>query len=161
MIRKYRATDLETLRAITAICFDGVSIDQNIEQRYGMINGKGWQWRKAGHIDADAVAHAEGIFIWEADGETVGFVSARPNRETGIGWIPNLSVLPDHQRRGIGKALIGEALNYLRGEGMTYVRIETIEQNRAAVGLYPRLGFVEVARQIHYVMPLEGRPEGS
>jgi ribosomal protein S18 acetylase RimI-like enzyme len=158
MIRNFRPDDLEALRAITAICFDGVSIDQNIERRYGIIRGKGWQWRKAGHIDLDVAAHAGGIFVWEAEGAVIGFVSARPNRETGIGWIPNLSVLPGHQGRGIGKALIGAALDYLREQGMSFVRIETIEQNEAAVALYPRLGFVEVARQIHYVMPLDGGP---
>lgn len=154
MIRPYRESDRETLRAITAVCFDGVSIDQNIEKRHGTIAGKGWQWRKAGHIDADVAANQEGIFVHEADGEVVGFVTARPNRDTRVGGIPNLAVLPGHQGRGIGRALIDRAVAYLKGEGMRFVRIETIEQNEAACALYPRLGFEEVARQIHYVMPI-------
>lgn len=156
MIRAYRESDLETLRAITAICFDGVSIDQNIERRYGVIAGKGWQWRKASHVDADVAAHPEGIFVYESEGAVIGYVTARPNRDTRIGWIPNLSVLPGHRGRGIGKALIGKAIDYLRQEGMRFVRIETIEQNETACALYPRLGFQEVARQVHYVMPVEG-----
>lgn len=155
MIRAYRESDRETLKAITAICFDGVSIDQNIERRYGVIAGKGWQWRKASHIDADVVAHPEGIFVCESEGEVVGYVTARPNRETRIGWVPNLSVLPGHQGRGIGKALIGKAVDYLRQEGMRFVRIETIEQNETATALYPKLGFQEMARQVHYVMSIE------
>ena len=155
MIRAYRESERETIKAITAVCFDGVSIDQNIERRYGIIAGKGWQWRKASHIDADVAAHPEGIFVYESEGEVVGYVTARPNRETRIGWIPNLSVLPGHQGRGIGKALIGKAVDYLRQEGMRFVRIETIEQNETATSLYPKLGFQEVARQIHYVMPIE------
>ena len=155
MTRPYRESDMETLRAITAICFDGVSIDQNIERRYGTIAGKGWQWRKAGHVDADAAAHPEGIFVCEEEGKVVGYVTARPNRETRIGGIPNLAVLPGHQGRGIGKALIAKAVEYLKAGGMRYVRIETIEQNETATALYPKLGFQEVARQIHYVMPIE------
>ncbi len=155
MTRPYRESDIETLRAITAVCFDGVSIDQNIEQRYGTIAGKGWQWRKAGHVDADAAAHPDGIFVCEQEGEVVGYVTARPNRETRIGGIPNLAVLPGHQGRGIGKALIAKAVEYLKAEGMRYVRIETIEQNETATALYPKLGFQEVARQIHYIMQIE------
>ena len=156
MIRAYRESDREMLKAITAICFDGVSIDQNIERRYGIIAGKGWQRRKASHIDADVVAHPEGIFVYESEGEVIGYVTARPNRETRIGWIPNLAVLPGHQGRGIGKALIGKAVDYLKQEGMRFVRIETIEQNETATALYPKVGFQEMARQIHYVMPIEG-----
>lgn len=154
MIRTYRDSDMETLRAITAVCFDGVSIDQNIESRFGTIAGKGWQWRKAGHVDLDAAADPGGIFVEEVEGKVVGYVTARPNLDTGVGGIPNLAVLPSHQGRGIGKALIGRAIEYLRSRGMSYVRIETIEQNETATTLYPRLGFQEVARQIHYVMPL-------
>ena len=155
MTRPYRESDMETLRAITAICFDGVSIDQNIERRYGTISGKGWQWRKAGHIGADAAAHPEGIFVCEEEGEVVGYVTARPNPETRIGGIPNLAVLPGHQGRGVGKALIAKAVEYLKAGGMRYVRIETIEQNETATALYPKLGFQEVARQIHYIMSIE------
>ena len=155
MTRPYRESDMETLRAITAICFDGVSIDQNIERRYGTIAGKGWQWRKAGHIGADAAAHPEGILVCEEEGEVVGYVTARPNPETRIGGIPNLAVLPGHQGRGVGKALIAKAVEYLKAGGMRYVRIETIEQNETATALYSKLGFQEVARQIHYVMPIE------
>jgi len=37
---------------------------------------------------------------------------------------------------------------------MTVGRIETLEQNAIGRQLYPSLGFLEVARQIHYAMPL-------
>jgi ribosomal protein S18 acetylase RimI-like enzyme len=38
---------------------------------------------------------------------------------------------------------------------MRYVRIETLEQNRRCAALYPKLGFREIARQVHYIRPLE------
>ena len=37
---------------------------------------------------------------------------------------------------------------------MTVAKIETLEQNVIGRHLYPAIGFVEVARQIHYAMPL-------
>jgi hypothetical protein len=44
---------------------------------------------------------------------------------------------------------------------MTIAKIETLEQNLIGRHLYPSLGFVEVARQIHYAMPLPEKPPGE
>ena len=53
MIRPYRPDDLEALKRITAICFEEVSIDRNIEERFGLIAGRDWRFRKLRHIDDD------------------------------------------------------------------------------------------------------------
>ena len=53
MIRSYRPTDLARVKEITAICFEGVSIDRNIEEAFGVLGGKDWRWRKLRHVDAD------------------------------------------------------------------------------------------------------------
>ena len=55
MIRPYRPADLPALKRITAICFPGVSIDHNIEQHFGLVGGRDWQFRKLRHIDDDVV----------------------------------------------------------------------------------------------------------
>ena len=39
--------------------------------------------------------------------------------------------------------------------GMSVAKIETLEQNPIGQTLYPSLGFVEVARQIHYALRLD------
>jgi ribosomal protein S18 acetylase RimI-like enzyme len=154
-IRVYRDTDRQTLKDITAICFDGVSIDQNIEKRFGRIAGKTWQWRKVRHIDADVEANPGGVFVAEEDGRVIGYITTRVDHESGIGGIPNMAVLPECQGRGIGRALMECALAYFREQGMAYAKIETLDQNAVGSAFYPRMGFEEVARQIHYVMPLE------
>jgi ribosomal protein S18 acetylase RimI-like enzyme len=154
-IRPYRDSDREALREITALAFDGVSVDQNIEKRYGVIAGKDWRFRKTRHVDWDIAAHAPGIFVAEVEGEAVGFIAARPDATTRIGGIPDMAVHPAHQGRGIGTTLIRIALDYLIAQGMEYVRIETLEQNAVGQKLYPRMGFQEIARQIHYIMPLK------
>ena len=153
-IRRYRPSDLETLKTITAICFDGVCIDQNIEQLYGLIHGKDWRWRKRRHIDADAAINAGGIFVAEEDGQIVGYISTRIDPATKVGGIPNFAVLPAYQQRGIGSRLLEEAVAYLAAEGMRYARIETLAQNEVGAHFYPNFGFQEVARQVHYVMPV-------
>jgi ribosomal protein S18 acetylase RimI-like enzyme len=92
--------------------------------------------------------------VAEVAGKVVGFISSRADRESRFGWIANFAVLPGHQKKGIGTRLIEAAFDYLRAEGMEYVRIEALDQNPIATRFYPRLGFRAVARQIHYVMPL-------
>ena len=154
-IRTYTDADLEVLRQITAICFDGVSIDQNIEQLFGRIAGCDWKWRKMRHIDADADANGEGIFVAEIEGQVVGYITTRIDHEAGVGGIPNYAVLPDHQKQGIGLALARRAISYLKEEGMECIRVETLEQNPVGTRFYPKLGFKEVARQIHYAMPIQ------
>ncbi|HMC66188.1 MAG TPA: GNAT family N-acetyltransferase [Gemmataceae bacterium] len=155
IIRTYRPDDLETLRDLTVEGFDGVSIDQNMEKRFGLINGRDWRWRKARHVDDDAAANPDGLFIAEQDGQIVGYVSTRLDREAGIGLIPNMVVAAGHRGQGLGRLLIAHALDYFRSQGLNHAKIETLDQNAVGQYLYPACGFVEVARQIHYVMELE------
>ncbi|MFN2282919.1 MAG: GNAT family N-acetyltransferase [Anaerolineae bacterium] len=154
MIRRYEETDRESVKAITAICFEGVSIDYGIEAKYGPIDGKDWRWRKVRHIDDDITANAEGIFVAVENSEVIGYVTSRVDHDSKIGWIPNLAVLPEYQQRGIGKNLIEAALIYMAEAGMLYARIETLAHNTVGQHFYPSMGFEEVARQIHYIMPL-------
>lgn len=153
-IRKYQEGDLDAIKQITLICFDGVSMDQNIEKRFGRVGEHDWQFRKARHIDADVAANAEGIFVAEVEGVVAGYVTTRIDPVTQIGGIPNLGVLPAYRKQGIGRVLLETAITYLREQGMTYARIETLEQNPIGQHLYPSLGFQEFARQIHFIKPL-------
>lgn len=155
MIRTYRESDRELLKAITITCFPKVSIDKNIEDRFGKIGGKDWAWRKKRHVEADIEACPEGIFVAERDGKVVGYITSRLDVESKIGWIPNVAVLPDYQGQGLGKQLMQAALDHFRKAGMELAKIETLEQNEVGSVFYPKAGFVEVARQIHYVMPLK------
>ena len=155
MIRRYHPTDLERIKEITARAFESVSIDRNIEAKFGLIGGREWRWRKLQHIDADATGEGvEGIFVAEADGVVVGFITCRADAQSRIGRIANMAVAPEHQGRGTGRALMEAALEHLRGRGMEGVRIETLEQNEVGARFYVSMGFHEVARQIHYYLPL-------
>lgn len=155
MIRPYRPDDLDRLKEITAICFDGVSIDRNIEERFGPIGGQDWRFRKLRHIDADVAApHDRGVFVWDEDGQVLGYVTTRLDRDSCIGWIPNIAVDPAAQSRGLGRLLMDHALQFMREEGMEAAKIETLQQNAIGSRFYPDVGFQEVGRQIHYLMRL-------
>lgn len=154
MTRTFRPSDVQRLKEITIECFPGVSIDNAIESQYGAIAGHDWKWRKAMSIQEDVEANPAGVFVYETDGRVAGYITTRIDPESGIGWIPNLATNPADQGRGIGRALMDAALEYLRASGMRLARIETLEQNAIGQAFYPSVGFREVARQIHYAMDL-------
>ncbi|KAA0134554.1 MAG: GNAT family N-acetyltransferase [Gimesia chilikensis] len=160
-IRPYQPTDLDTLKAITVEAFQGVSIDQGIEQKYGLIQGHDWKWRKAGHVAADADREPTGIFVAELDDKIVGYISTWHDLEAGIGYIPNMAFVPECRGQGMGRKLLEYALAHFRELGLSLAKIETLEQNAVGNHLYTSLGFQEVARQIHFVAPLNSSDSQS
>jgi len=60
---------------------------------------------------------------------------------SGTGAIQNLGVLPAHRGRGLGTALLLQALHGFRRFGMHRAFLEVTAQNDSAIRLYRRLGF--------------------
>jgi GNAT superfamily N-acetyltransferase len=59
----------------------------------------------------------------------------------GVGAIQNLGVSPGCRGLGLGRALMGRALDGFRLAGLTTALLEVTAQNEAAVRLYRGLGF--------------------
>jgi ribosomal protein S18 acetylase RimI-like enzyme len=87
------------------------------------------------------------------DGEPCGYVCVEERAEDV--HVRELVILPRFQGRGIGTALLGEAIERARGRGRP-VRLGTFHVNRAAE-LYRRLGFRETARTRTHIL-MEWRP---
>jgi ribosomal protein S18 acetylase RimI-like enzyme len=153
-IRLGRPDDLASIRQLTVESFAHVTLEQNVEQALGLLHDHDWRWRKVRHIDQDVAANPDGVFVAEAQGHVVGYVTTLVDCEAGKGRIPNLAVAAEFRGRGLGRRLIEHALDYFRREGLAYAVIETMAQNEAGQGLYPACGFVEVARQIHFARKL-------
>ncbi len=153
-IRPYRPSDLPRLREITVEAFNGVSMDQNAEQVFGLIHGHDWQWRKARHVDEDVARDAAGVFVVVEGDEVLGGIMTWIDTEAGIGHIPNLVLTATARGQGLGRQLLQHALAHFRSRGATFAKIETLEQNAIGQKLYTSLGFRETARQIHFMMPL-------
>jgi ribosomal protein S18 acetylase RimI-like enzyme len=163
MIRLFRESDRNRLKTITAEVFGPAAVDYYLERRFGPLQGRDWAWRKVRHIDDDIRANAGGIFVYEdgaaaRDASVVGYVTVSVDRDAGIGRILNLAVAVEAQGRGLGRALVEHAIEYLRAEGMLLARVETLEGNAAGQRLYPALGFERVIRQIYYATQLRKEP---
>ncbi len=96
------------------------------------------------------------FIVAEADGEIVGYIMCRI--ETGIpsfkvlgitkkGHVISVAVMPSHQRKGIGYALIREAMQAMVNYNAKECYLEVRESNLFALHLYKKLGF-ETARTL-------------
>ncbi len=72
------------------------------------------------------IAHS-GIWLWEENGAVLGFASA----DTRDGSIWALFVDPVAEGRGIGRALLPQALDDLRAKGWKQARLSTNADSRA------------------------------
>ncbi len=155
IVRPFQEQDRQRIYEITAGSFRDASIHGKIEARYGKLRGTTWADRKIREIEQDIAADPEGVLVAELDGQVVGYITTIVDETTGIGRIPNLAVDASCQGRGVGKALINAALDRFREKGMEYAKIETLATNEVGSSLYPKAGFEELVRQIHYFMRME------
>jgi ribosomal protein S18 acetylase RimI-like enzyme len=157
-LRPFRPADRSAIHRITAACFEQVSIHAIAERKYGPFRRVPWQERKLADVDTDLDSEPDGAFVATEGDQVLGFITTRADEQTGIGHVLNVAVDPSHQGRGIGAALTQHALSYFTDKGMTHAKIETLVGNAAGEHLYPKLGFEELTRQIHYMLELgEGR----
>ncbi|WP_336886371.1 GNAT family N-acetyltransferase [Rhizobium sp. SL42] len=77
------------------------------------------------------------IVVAETDGKIVGWTA----RDGEPDYISDLWVAPDHQGRGVGRALLEHAFLLMKREGIKMARIATHAGNSGAIRLYERCGF--------------------
>ena len=154
IIREFRPDDSPSIKQLTVDSFAGVTLEQNVEEKLGILADHDWRWRKARHIDEDVEANPTGIFVAVSENRVVGYITTRIDRDAGKGRIPNLAVAETWRGKGLGGQLINHALDYFRSLGLAYAVIETMAQNDVGNHLYTASGFVEVARQIHFARRL-------
>jgi len=99
----------------------------------------------------------ETFIVAEENGEVTGYIMCRV--ELGLsnfgfsgvikkGHIVSVAVLPQYRRKGIGQALITEAMEGMRLHNAKQCFLEVRTTNTPAVDLYKKLGF-QVTRTIH------------
>ena len=71
-------------------------------------------------------------------------------------WIVQMGVVPEQRRRGIGSALVIEALKRFRAAGCDHVLLDVNVNNPGAARVYTRLGFEQVGRRARYIRGLKG-----
>jgi len=72
-------------------------------------------------------------------------ISGRDGRQ---GFLQRLSVAPTHQRRGLGRALVLDSLEWMTRWRVQRVLVNTAFDNQAALALYQGLGFRRIGERL-------------
>ncbi len=95
----------------------------------------------------DSIQSNENVFpCWIMVGrECCGFIIFGTQKQHFLprsnGTVYELYVLPEHRRKGIGKACAIEALAELSAQGVSRIQLEVMEGNQKAAALWEQLGF--------------------
>jgi len=84
-----------------------------------------WQVGQAAAVREVLADPDQRVWVANVDGEPVGFVAARLERDSGVREIYMIAVDPDAQGQGVGTALTGVATDWLRRSGMRVAMVET------------------------------------
>ncbi|MFF8540827.1 mycothiol synthase [Streptomyces werraensis] len=91
-----------------------------------------------------------GFFLAERDGRLVGFHWTKVHADEGLGEVYVLGVAPGAQGGGLGKALTTIGLRHLADQGLPTAMLYVDADNKAAVSVYERLGFVTHETDLMY-----------
>jgi RimJ/RimL family protein N-acetyltransferase len=89
------------------------------------------------------------IFVAETPAGIAGRLSIARNRHPYSPHVAEVGIMvaESQRRRGIGSALMEEALSWARAAGITKVELEVFPHNAPAIALYRKLGFEEEGRR--------------
>jgi len=96
------------------------------------------------------------IFVAIDDNVPVGFTQLYPKYSSvsaSKNWILNDLYVEGSQRKtGVGRALIAKAMEFAKGQGATYLQLETATDNFAAQRLYEAIGFAKQEPETGYLL---------
>lgn len=124
VLRRGRSRDIDAVLALDGLAFDGF-----------------WRFDLEGLLDARNATPRSRFRVACIDDEVIGYHVAGVARR--LGYLQRLAVHPDFHGRGVGTALIGDALGWCRRRGCDSVLVNTQEINRRAHSLYRALDFVD------------------
>jgi mycothiol synthase len=78
--------------------------------------------------------------VAEQTGHIVGFLLTRRWQDEGAGFVDLLAVHPDHQHRGIGRALLLTAFSRIAAAGLHEAQLTVASDNPRALALYESVG---------------------
>ena len=86
------------------------------------------------------MARGEAYYLAEIHGHAVGCVAYEsPEPETA--FLNRLAVIPEHQRQGMGRALVGHVIDLARARGNNQISIGIIHAHTVLKTWYESLGF--------------------
>ncbi|MFC8822013.1 GNAT family N-acetyltransferase [Streptomyces rochei] len=107
--------------------------------------------------DGDAV-DSRTFVAHGAAGDLAGFVAVSYSRWNRRLTIDDIEIAPEHRGRGVGRALMGLAVEFARERGAGHLWLEVTNINAPAIHAYRRMGFAFCGLDTHlyHDTPSEG-----
>jgi dTDP-4-amino-4,6-dideoxy-D-galactose acyltransferase len=100
-------------------------------------------------VEKSCHGYADAVFVADMDGVPSGYVTLHRDKD-GEGRLGLIAVDPKAQGRGLGSALLAEAVDWCRREGLRSLGAVTQGRNLRAQRMYARSGFIPQAFQLWY-----------
>lgn len=140
VVRRATEADLEAINRI-----------YNREVREGVATWELDEWPREPRLAwFRARTDEEPVFVAEVDGEVVGFAyltKYRGRRGYRFTRENTVMIAPEFQRRGVGRLLLGEAIEAGRQMGLRTILAFVDEENVGSIELHRALGYQEVGRE--------------
>lgn len=90
-----------------------------------------------------ALVASGSFFVFEHEGELAGFYKTTrfPGRASHVVQLGTLAVAPHFQGRGVAKAMLDDAVQRLRADGVKRIELIVEGDNARGIAFYKRLGF--------------------
>ena len=110
---------------------------------YESFYPRGWRERQSEDLAVTLDDEPENVDIVLVDGELAGWVCTRIHPEDHMGEVYVLAIDPEHQGKGLGRALLQHSIERARSHGMRMVMVETGDDpgHAPARHLYETSGF--------------------
>lgn len=116
--------------------YRGLFPDDVLDNLFVESTERHWEKRLAG---------TSGTLVYEQDGRIVGFVGYEASRDEDadeeVGEVSTIYLAPDAWGKGIGRALLEQALASLQAAGYREVTLWVLKKNHRAIRFYEAAGF--------------------
>jgi len=145
LVRKMKTRDAEQVSKIT----EEIMLDswQRHERDYYPREALDFDisMKSAKNLEESLRIKTNFMYVAEEAEAILGVAIGRLIGKSGLAILGWIGVYPNHQRRGIGKALLEKAIKYCRDNGCHKLTLYTLPILIPAVNLYLKLGFVPEA----------------
>ncbi len=94
--------------------------------------------------DENWVAQVKNLvtFLASIDGEDVGVVRTVVDKDDpSVAWIISMWTSPKARGKKVGSSLIEAIIEWARGKDLKSIKLDVVDSNAAAIGLYEKYGF--------------------
>ena len=94
------------------------------------------------------------VFFIEKEGQPAATAAINLQNDIGRGYIHNVTVYKDYRGQGLGEMALRHCIHTIRENGLKKAALNVDGENRNALNLYKKIGFVEIDTDVLFRLDL-------